>query len=83
MRVLIESLRRGADANPFKHVYYVCYGSAFATLAVDTQYFAELKTNGKNRVETGHRFLKNHADAITAQRSHCFSVQRSQVGIIE
>ena len=47
------------------------------------EYLANLVTNRKAGVQTGHRFLENHADAIAADFPHGLGVKAEQVFVFK
>ncbi len=53
--------------------------SAFATLLVEDDRLHDLRADGEDRVERGHRLLEDHADVAAANRLHLALGQADEV----
>ena len=73
--ILIHAPLRRADADKLKHLDGARAGIGAAGVAVQPECFDHLETHRVGRVETGHRFLEDHADAVAPDRAHPGFVQ--------
>src|SRR5215218_364077 len=62
MRVSLESLRRIGDADFLKQVQSAIPRLSLGDLEVCQDAFGDLRLHRENRIQTGHRVLKNHPD---------------------
>ena len=76
MRERVEALLRLADADLVQQLKHARLHGFFVHAPVHAQHLAYLPLDGMQRVERGHRLLKNHRDAVAA---HCLQLRRLQL----
>ncbi len=83
MGIDVGALPRGGDANLVHHFDGGLERLAAIHLAVNTKYLGDLIANGKDRIQRGHGFLKDHGDAIATNRSEVAFRELEEVLILE
>ncbi|MNI08007.1 hypothetical protein D3C73_610300 [compost metagenome] len=69
-RIFVEARLGRGNPNLFEKPYGFSLSLAFRHAAMLTQHFGDLLTDLQDRVERGHRFLKDHADTVAANFLH-------------
>ena len=70
VRILVESLLRIADADPFKQLQRTRARLGAAQAVMHAQGLADLFTDPEHRIERGHRLLEDHGDLLAADPVH-------------
>src|SRR5262249_34426130 len=83
VRILIESSLGAPDPDLLQYVDAPQPRHLGVHATMTPQHFADLKTDGERRIQTRHRFLEDHADAIAAYSLHLGFGQLRQVGAVE
>ena len=83
MRILIEAALGIADPDPGQDTRDGFTRRAIRQPAMQRQDFGDLPANALRRVETRHRLLKHHADAVTADFSHAALRHFRQIVAVE
>ena len=66
VRVVVEPIRCTGDADQFKQFDRAFAGGRFVHPHVQNERFGNLKPDGEDRVQRGHRILEDHGDLIAA-----------------
>ena len=83
MRVGVEAAFRVLDADLVEQVEHARLRRAVGKTAVDLQHLADLLLDGVQRVERGHRLLKNHGNLVAADMAQAVERQRHEVLALE
>lgn len=70
VRIAVEPTRRFRDAHLLEHLKRdgTCFARTFPL--VQLHRFGDLPADGENRVQGGHRLLKDHRDLVAAHAAH-------------
>ena len=71
------------DSDAPQHIDRLLHGRAVRHAAVQRDGFRDLMTHGLQRVQRGHRFLKNHRDVVATHPLHLPFGQCQQVVALE
>ena len=81
MRILVDALLRRRHAHESQHGDGLFPCDLLGIAKVDTKHLTDLIADGKHRVETRHRLLKDHADAVTADSPHAHFAELENIGV--
>ena len=83
MRVLPDALFRVGDAHLAQHFQHGLAQVRALQSAVDAHHLRKLVADGLHRVQRGHRFLEDHADAAAPHPAHLGLGQLQQVASVQ
>ena len=83
VRIGVRAIARGGDADHVQHGHRLAPGLAAAERAVLAQRLDQLVADPIDRVERGHRLLKDHAEAVAAHVPHLLVRERREIGAVE
>jgi hypothetical protein len=79
MGILVEPAFGGADADLAEDLDCRPAGALAALAAVDAQHLGDLEADAQGRVQTGHRLLEDHADAVAPHRPQRAFVELGEI----
>ena len=83
MRIGVEAAFRVLDADLVEEIEHARLRRAVGQPAMDLEHLADLLLDGVERVERGHRLLKNHGNLIAADMAEPVERQRHQILVLE
>ena len=83
VRVVVVAAGRAGDADQAEHLHDPLPGLRLGHAAVQPQRLGDLRADGGDRIERGHRVLEDHADVDAADAPQGRLVQRHQVDPVE
>ncbi len=83
MRICIVAQGRVGDAHPTEHGNGLFPGGGLVQTLVQTDHLNDLVADGEDRIEAGHRLLKNHGYFVAANPAHVSLGKRHQIGALE
>ena len=83
MRIGVRAPLRLRDVHAAQHLDRPVHRLAAATALVQRDRLADLPADGEQRIERGHRLLKDHRDVVAADVLHLAFGEAEQIGALE